>query len=238
MKIVYFDCTNGISGDMAYMALKGLLDENEEEHGHSYDHKHNGDCSHEHTHEHLHNHEHSHNSYSGIKNIIVNSEISESAKEKALSIYSVIAKAEAFVHGTTIEDVHFHEVGRKAAIANIIGAAVCMDAIGADKVLCSEIRDGTGFIECSHGKIPVPVPAVMAMRSECDLPYITDGNIQTEMVTPSGLAILIGLGARHSKEIPQGEILKKVTVFGKRKTGRGGGLTAYLIERRLSRPLL
>jgi len=233
MKIVYFDCTNGISGDMAYMALKGLLDENEEGFGHEHHHGHSHGHNHKHndnTHEHLHNHEHSHTSYADIKNIIISSEISESAKEKALSIYSVIAKAEALAHGTTIEDVHFHEVGRKAAIENIIGAAVCMDAIGADKVLCSEICDGTGFIECSHGTIPVPVPAVTAMRSECGLIFITDGNTQTEMVTPSGLAILIGLGARHSKEIPQGEILKKVTVFGKRKTSKDGGLTAYLIE--------
>ena len=162
--------------------------------------------------------------------MIISSEISKSAKEKALSIYSVIAKAEAFVHGAPIEGIHFHEVGRKGAVANIVGAAICISAIGAKKVICSEICDGTGFIECSHGTIPVPAPAVMAMRGECDLTFITDGNVHTEMVTPSGLAILIGLGASHSKEIPQSEILKKSEVFGKRETGRRGGLTAYLAE--------
>ena len=238
MKIIYFDCTNGISGDMAYMALQELLNDghshdhcHDHDHGHSHHHKHehNDDHSHDHEHEHSHNHDHSHNAYSDVKSMIINSEISESAKEKALSIYSVIAKAEASVHGTTVEDVHFHEVGRKAAVENIIGVAVCIDTMGVEQVLCSEICDGTGFIECSHGTIPVPVPAVMAMRSESDLTFITDGNIKTEMVTPSGLAILMGLGARYSNEIPQGEIVKKATVFGKRKTGKDGGLTAYLM---------
>ena len=197
MRIVYFDCKNGISGDMAYAALAGLLDEER--------------------------------SYSDVKKIIEECVITEGAKKKALSVYSVIAEAEASVHGKIVSDVHFHEVGRREAIWNIIGASLCADALSIDKILCSEINDGKGFIECSHGTIPVPVPAVLAMRRKCDLVFTTDENVKTEMVTPSGLAILIGLGAEYSEKIPQGKILKKAVAFGKRETGRPSGLTAYLI---------
>jgi len=222
MKTIYFDCSNGISGGMAYEALKGLLLKHEENavadvgkldfHG-------SGSCGHFHA------------SYSDIKNIINNSGISKRAKEKALAIYSVIAEAEAQVHGTTVAEVHFHEVGRIEAVRNIVGAAACVDALSADKILCSEICDGKGFIECSHGVIPVPVPAVMAMRGMCDLKFTVDESVKTEIVTPSGLAILIGLGALYSRETPEGGTLRKAVVFGDRDTGKSGGFSAYLLDR-------
>ena len=251
MKTLYFDCTNGVSGDMVSMALKELLGEKREEafteiekfqehmfdfahefgHEHCHDHDHHhGSNDHEHQHDHGH-HTHGHsNSYAAIKKIIESGQLSENAKEKALAIYLVIAKAEAFAHETTIEEVHFHEVGRNEAVLNIVGTAICIDLLEVEKVMCSEICDGTGFIECSHGTIPVPVPAVMAMRKETDLVFITDESVKTEMVTPSGLAMIIGLGAKYSKEIPQGEVLQKATVFGKRKTGRDGGFSAYITK--------
>ena len=217
MKVIYFDCTNGISGDMVSAALYGLLEDksavNSEMKKFSYQ-----ECSHSH--------------YEDIRDAITESGIRESAKEKALSIYLAIAEAEAAVHGTTVEDVHFHEVGRYDAVMNIVKAAVCVDFLGAERVFCSEICDGKGFIECSHGRIPVPVPAVMAMREGSDLVFTTDESVGTEMVTPSGLAVLIGLKASCCGGIPQGEILGKAVSFGKRKTGRDGGFTAYLIDAR------
>jgi len=218
---LYFDCQNGISGDMACAALFGLLSEKErsaataELEKFDYHEDHDG---------------HSHNSYNDIKRMIGRSAIGGMAKHKALSIYSVIAKAEASVHGTTVEDVHFHEVGRKDAVMNIVKTAICVDIIEPDEILCSEICDGKGFIECSHGTIPVPVPAVMAMRKESGLVFITDESVGTEMVTPSGLAVLIGLGARFCKEIPEGAVLSKCEARGRRNTGRDGGLTVYLLE--------
>jgi uncharacterized protein (DUF111 family) len=251
MKTIYFNCENGVSGDMVNMALKQLLGESEENameevekfkvnlhdfsHLHDHDHNHGHDHDnhgHDHDHhgEHTHDHDHhnSNKSYSDIKKIISSSEVSENAKAKALAIYAVIAKAEASAHSTTIEDVHFHEVGRDEAITNIVGTAIFIDAMGIEQVYCSEICDGTGFIECSHGIIPVPVPAVMAMRKESDLVFVSDESVKTEMVTPSGLAMIMGLGAKYCREIPQDENLKKATVFGKRKTGRAGGFSAYL----------
>jgi hypothetical protein len=173
---------------------------------------------------------HHHVSFSDVKEIINKCKKSERAKEKALSIYSVIAKAEAEVHKTTVSEVHFHEVGRFEAIKNIVEAAAWAEALGIDRVLCSRINDGTGFIECSHGLIPVPVPAVMAMRADSGLMFYDDESIKTEMVTPSGLAILIGLGAKYSKDMPEGKVLKETVAYGKRKTGKTGGLKAYLME--------
>lgn len=210
MRILYFDCTNGVSGDMVYSALREFSGIKEE---FAQDAK-----------------GHSHTGYSDIKLLIYNSEISEAAKEKALSIYSVIADAESSVHGTSVSEVHFHEVGRSEAVKNIVGAAACIDGLKIDKILCSEIFDGQGTIECSHGTIPVPVPAVMAMRKNCSLVFTTDESVATEMVTPSGLAILIGLGAAYSDSMPEGEILMKTTVCGTRDIGRKGGLSVYLIE--------
>ena len=203
MRIIYFDCRNGVSGDMLHAAARGLLDDDRG---------------------------HSHRSYAEVKDMIRSCSISPGAKEKALSIYAVIAEAEASVHGTTVEDVHFHEVGRRKAMENVIGLSACMDALGADKVLCSEICDGKGQIECSHGTIPVPAPAVMAMRERCGLVFTTDESVKTEMVTPTGLASLIGLGAVHCEGMPAGTAVRKSVAYGARDTGKGGGLTAYLLE--------
>ena len=214
MRAIYFDCTNGVSGDMVSAALKELCGF---ETGAAISEE---SCGHGHT----------HRCFADIREIINKCDISGAAKEKALSIYKVIAEAEAAVHETNIKNVHFHEVGRNKAIENIIGAAVCADALLADRIFVSEICDGKGSIECSHGVIPVPVPAVMAMRGKSSLIFKTDESVRTEMVTPSGLAILIGLGASYRKEIPEGGIIKKTVAYGARETGRKGGLTAYLTE--------
>jgi uncharacterized protein (DUF111 family) len=236
-KALYFDCTCGISGDMALKALMALT-ENEEavrqemekivhEHHHHHHHEHEHDEDHDHEkHEH---HHHEHTSYKDVQHIINNSSLKGTIKKQALDIYAVIAKAEAQVHASTIEEVGFHEVGRIEAIKNITGIAICMEQLGIDDVYCSPVHDGKGFIECSHGRIPVPVPAVMAMRQDCDYIFVTD-EVETEMVTPSGLGVLMGLGARCVSQMPQGNLLKTVEVKGTRDIGKDGGLKVSLIE--------
>jgi uncharacterized protein (DUF111 family) len=216
-RVLYFDCSSGISGDMACNALRELAGEAVSgvfplAGGHGF------------------SSAHSHRSYADVIRIIKSYELTEGAKEKALSIFSVLAEAEADVHGTAVENVHFHEVGRDQAIENIVGAAACADALGASRIYCSAICDGVGSIECSHGVIPVPVPAVMAMRKACGLKFTSDSNVKTEMVTPSGLAILIGLGAVYHKSALEGNVTKKAVSYGTRETGRNGGLEVYLIQ--------
>lgn len=194
MSKLYIDVTNGISGDMVLMALRGLgaeADLTGKLHLHDHDY--------EHTHEHT--HAHSHTSYQDVLRIIAHSDVSEGVKETARSIYGVIAKAEAKVHGATLETVHFHEVGRQQAIENILSVALALEELGVEEVFCSEVHDGHGTILCSHGEIPVPVPAVAAMMQESRLSFVTD-DIPTEMVTPSGLGILMGIGAKGVDVMP------------------------------------
>lgn len=192
---------------------------------HAHDHEH----AHCHEHEHKHHHAHTHRSHKEVQAIIQNSPMPPKARETALSIYRVIAQAEAKVHNSDAENVRFHEVGRNEAIKNITGIAAALDSLNVEAVYCSKIHDGTGFITCSHGKIPVPVPAVMAMREACDYPFVTE-DVETELVTPSGLGVLIGIGARYAEKAPEGKLLKTVTAKGCRDTGKEG-LKASLIQR-------
>lgn len=227
---IYIDCTNGISGDMILNALiglgadtrvaEGLVIETGENHPQV--------CHDAHAHHGHHEHHHSHRSHKEIKSIIRESSLPEQVKDTMFSIYKVIAAAEAKVHQTDEENVHFHEVGRDQAIRNIAGIATAIADLGADGIYCSEIHDGKGFIQCSHGRIPVPVPAVMAMRETCDYRFVTDA-IETEMVTPSGLGALIGIGAVCVQELPQGKVVKTAVARGGRDTGKEG-LKAMLIE--------
>ena len=225
---LYIDCTGGVSGDMI---LKGLIrlggsaeaaqkmelpQECRQESGQ----KAGGGTAH-------HSH-HSHRSHSEIRSLIERSSLDEKVKETALSIYRVIAQAEAKVHGSDEENVHFHEVGRPEAIRNIVGTAAALESLGIDEIFCSEIHDGTGTIICSHGEIPVPVPAVAAMMETCNYRFVSE-EIETEMVTPSGLGILIGIGARPAEEMPPGKIVKTVVVKGGRDTGKEG-MKISLIE--------
>ena len=249
MKTLYIDCTAGISGDMLLQALTEIAD---------------GEISvppiknthhHEHSHDHDHEHEHDHHgrSYEEVKNIINNMTgdgLTEEARDFALNIYAVIAKAEAAVHGMTLETVHFHEVGRDKAIQNAAGIGAALDRLGfspetgntgaggigasgmrAGRILVSPIYDGTGFVDCAHGRIPVPVPAVKAMMDECSYDFRTAEGVDTEMVTPSGLASIIGIGAQPAEKgfTIMGSIIAETEAKGTRDTGRGG-LRVYLIE--------
>lgn len=250
MKTLYLDCTNGVSGDMVLHALAELAgidhDALEPLHIHVHEHSHGGySHSHEHTHadhDHAHGHTHSHDdhgrSYTDVKHIIDSQEAyTAKARETAKNIYAVIAKAEATVHGETLETVHFHEVGRNQAIENALGIGAALDVISPDRVIASKINDGSGFVDCAHGRIPVPVPAVQAMMDECGkiypaLRFDTCTDVDTEMVTPSGLAAVIGIGAAPAESgmmFMNGQITGETEVKGTRDTGRGG-LRVYVIE--------
>ena len=234
MKTLYIDCTNGVSGDMVLRALCDLAGTD-------------GTTAplvgvHEHHHEHHHDHDHEHHhgrSYAEVQTIIDGQEqFTAKARQTARDIYAVIAKAEASVHEKTLETVHFHEVGRDQAIANALGIGAALDIIRPDRILVSKINDGSGFVDCAHGRIPVPVPAVQAMMDECGtvypaLKFNTCTDVDTEMVTPSGLAAVIGMGAVPADSgmmFMEGQITSETEAKGTRDTGRGG-LRMYIIEK-------
>ena len=236
MKTLYIDCTNGVSGDMVLRALCDLAGTAGETaplvKAHSHDHHHDHDHGHEHS------HEHHGRSYEDVKSIIDSQEqYTAKARQTARDIYAVIAKAEAGVHGMTLETVHFHEVGRDQAIANALGIGAALDIISPDRILASKINDGSGFVDCAHGRIPVPVPAVQAMMDECGktypaLKFGTCADVETEMVTPSGLAAVIGIGAVPADSgmmFMEGQLTAETEARGTRDTGRGG-LRMYIIE--------
>ena len=208
---LYFDCTSGISSDMIFNALTLMGGDGVwAKHVAIPEDSANVDGHH-------------HRSYNEVKAIIENSPMTDKVRETTYAIYDVIARAEAKVHGTTVEDVHFHEVGRDQAIRNIVGIAGAFNSLFISEVYCSAIHDGTGTIQCSHGEIPVPVPAVQAMMEEApDYKFVTDEDVKTEMVTPSGLAVLMGLGAKYVPEMPEGVLLQNVTIKGGRDTGKDG----------------
>lgn len=217
MKRIYFDCSNGISGDMVLNGLAALGVAAEEiSEALSGAIECSGCVCQNHNHD-----MHAHRNYIEIQDIILNSRLSDAAREIALNIYRTIAKAEAEVHGSKLEETHFHEVGRDEAILNIMGVAFCLDKLDIEEIYCSTICDGHGFIQCSHGRIPVPVPAVMVMRKSCDYRF-KKVDAATELVTPSGLGILIGIGAQYAEAMPETEACVMVESKGKRNTGRGG----------------
>jgi uncharacterized protein (TIGR00299 family) protein len=138
--------------------------------------------------EHSHAHHHAHGrSLSAILKIIAAADISERAKQIANEIFLALATAEAKVHKARLEDIHFHEVGAADAIVDIVCAAVGAEALGVEEFISSPLNVGGGTITCSHGTMPVPAPATLELLK--DTP-IYSGEIQKELVTPTGAAIV------------------------------------------------
>jgi len=229
MRTIYLNCENGVSGDMVLNALADLCEDPDAVRGeiHRISHAIGEKTQHDHHHEyaHSHTHEHFHRSYHDVTAIIDSVPAGADVKAVAQQIYTVIAKAESAVHGDPLDELHFHEVGRDQAIANVLGVAVCMDALKADTVLVSEVCDGQGTVKCAHGILHVPVPAVKAMLDDCDLAY-RQTEYEGERVTPSGLAMLIGIGAVTGSK-PEGTPVCASEAFGGRAAG-GHGLIAEL----------
>lgn len=179
-------------------------DSEEESHdvspGHVHEHLH-----HEHVHEtgqdvhvhqeHTHNHdthghthqEHGHANLEEIQRLLRSLSIPDKVKEDAMAIYSLIAEAEAKVHGKPVEDIHFHEVGTMDAVADIVGVCMLMDTLAPRKIIISPVHTGSGQVRCMHGILPVPAPATAHILR--GVPAY-GGEIQGELCTPTGAAII------------------------------------------------
>lgn len=158
------------------------------EHTHNYEHTHEPEHHHHHHHEHTHEHQHHHHStLSHIEGIIDGLNVSERVKTDAKAVYTLLAKAEASVHNTTIQDIHFHEVGTLDAIADIVGGCMLVESLNPDKIIASPVHVGSGHVHCAHGILPVPAPATAALLEK--VPFYS-GEIQGELCTPTGAALL------------------------------------------------
>jgi pyridinium-3,5-bisthiocarboxylic acid mononucleotide nickel chelatase len=150
-------------------------------------------------------HEHSHGrGLTETRKIISAAAISEGAKKTAIAIFEALGAAEAKIHNTSIESVHFHEVGAVDAMVDIVCAAVGAEALGVDEIICSSLNVGGGTVKCAHGTIPVPAPATVELLAGA--PVYSSG-VQVELVTPTGAAIVKTLAARFAG-FPQMKIEK------------------------------
>src|SRR5215471_12059269 len=218
MKTLYFDCFSGISGDMTIGALLDLgldlnylkaelhklpvegyelkasrvtrsnisamkfdvLVEGEEHHSHHHDHHHQ---------------DHFHRKASQILAMIRDSDLNTNTKRIASEIFTRLAISEGKVHHIAPEDVEFHEVGAVDSIVDTVGSAIGFDALGIERFLCSAINIGGGFIHCQHGVFPVPAPATADLLRDAT---IYSKHAQTELVTPTGAAILAAVVDRFT----------------------------------------
>ena len=200
MRIAYLDCAGGISGDMTLGALIDagvelaavqagvdslglpscrLVTANVKKCGFRA-----LQLTVEHEPEHKHRHLHH------ITAMIERSTLTPRQRDLATRIFQKLAEAEAKVHGTTIEKVHFHEVGAVDSIADIVGSAIAWDLLGVERIVCSPIPTGTGFVEIAHGRCSIPAPATAELLTGVPL---ADFAAEGELTTPTGAAIVAAL---------------------------------------------
>jgi uncharacterized protein (TIGR00299 family) protein len=252
MKIIRFDSVGGASGDMILGALIGLGADVDilnhelasllpsekfsitvspkESHGingitatveidEHHSHYHAG--QHEH-----HHHEHDGRTFADIRQLIAGSQLVESVKSMAISVFTALAEAEGKIHNMTLDQVHFHEVGAVDSIVDIIGCCLAMNMLGVQGISVSPLPSGQGTFKCRHGVYPIPAPATVELMKNLksvltDEPY--------ELVTPTGAALL---SVWPRLEIPSGGmIVKTANSFGQRKLdSRPNLLRAILYE--------
>ncbi|HUV03895.1 MAG TPA: nickel pincer cofactor biosynthesis protein LarC [Armatimonadota bacterium] len=197
VRIAYFDCFAGISGDMT---LGALLDAGVDEaqfrrelgkiEGIEFDlrvSKVLKKCIQATNVQVLTRNERGHRKLKDVSDIINSSELSETVKARAVDAFRRLAEAEAAVHGSTPEEVMFHEVGAVDAIVDIAGTAVGTELLGIERIVCSPLPMGRGFVETAHGKIPLPAPATVELLK--GVPVYSAG-IEGELVTPTGAALV------------------------------------------------
>ncbi len=185
----------GISGDMEPVPEDLSGDAGKQDAGYSYSgqeasahgHHHGqedgqtADASHDHT------HEHHHTDYPSIRARIDSFPLPDAVKVAAGAVYQILGEAEAKVHETDLEQIHFHEVGTLDAVADVVGCALLIHMIAPDQIFASPIHLGSGFVRCAHGVLPVPAPATAEILK--GIPCYT-GSIAGELCTPTGAAIL------------------------------------------------
>lgn len=154
------------------------------DHGHGSEHQQH----HDHGHSHEHGGDHVHRNLRDITAIIEASGLTEAEQKLALSIFTKLAEAEAYVHRRPVDQIYFHEVGAVDAIVDICAAAVCLSQLGIRSVIIPGVSEGHGYADCAHGRMPVPVPAVVRLLETHGIP-IRPMDVPSELVTPTGAAI-------------------------------------------------
>jgi uncharacterized protein (TIGR00299 family) protein len=189
---------SGIQSTKIDVMVNGQLDEpaapsgpveHEAEHGHGHHHHHDDGQTHKHE-----NHKHEHGrSLPEIRSLLMHADLTQRALDLSLTAFALLAEVEGRIHGIPAEEVHFHEVGGIDAIVDIACCAAAADALDLDAWYCSPVNVGSGFVNCAHGRFPVPAPATAELLK--NLPTYS-AHVQAELVTPTGAALLRALDCR------------------------------------------
>lgn len=258
MKVLYFDCSSGICGNMTLGALleivqdeKYFLDEikklnvdgykieisKKDSHGISgtyvnviVDGKDEyGHVHHIHEEEHHeHHHHHEHRNLFDVNKVIDESKLDEKTKNLAKEIFLKVAGAESKVHGKPLDEVHFHEVGAIDSIIDIVGTAILVTKINPDIIISSTVNEGHGFINCAHGKLSVPVPATSEIFASENVRF-KQIDVDTELVTPTGAAIISTLATKYDN-MPEMNLEKVGFGAGTKDIGYANLLKVYYGE--------
>jgi len=257
MKILYYDCFSGISGDMNLGAMIDLGIDRQKLHDElsklhlsgwnlhiSREQRHGiagtkvsvitddvplagTDGVSSHTAAHANDHESVHRKLMNIEKIIHHSSLNISTKTLASKIFRLMAESEAIVHNETPENIHFHEVGALDSIIDIVGAAVCLEELAAEKIFVSPLEMGCGTVKCAHGTLPIPAPATVQLIKNFPVHM---GGVPFEATTPTGAAII----ASVAEPAPQNlnfSIIKAGYGIGQRDNPqRPNMLRVYLAE--------
>jgi pyridinium-3,5-bisthiocarboxylic acid mononucleotide nickel chelatase len=190
---------SGIRSTKVDVKVEGKLAEaaehhHHEHHGHDHDHPHD-DHAHDHSHEQSHGHAHSHGrNWKQIRELIAHAALPEDAKTLALRAFELLARAEAKIHGVPVDDVHFHEVGGVDAITDIVCGAAGLCSLNVERWHASPVNVGGGFVDCAHGRFPVPAPATAELLK--GVPTYSSGP-KKELTTPTGAALLRALACSY-----------------------------------------
>ena len=233
-RVLYFDCFSGISGDMALGALcdVGLdvdalhavlarlqvpgwsIQAQQEPRGWLTGTRMEVVAPEQDAHRHLHD----------VVTIIRAAQLSPRVTQQAIAVFTMLAEAEAEVHGVSAAEVHFHEVGALDAIVDIVGVVAGLELLGIDHVYASPLPLGSGWVKAAHGDIPVPAPATMNLLSRVQAPIIPD-QATFELVTPTGAALLATLAEFRR---PAMQLQRVGYGFGKKVTPRPNAVRAWL----------
>ena len=204
---------SGICGTHMHVIVNG----SEEECGHEHEEGHHEHSYNEHSHHH-------HISMSDIGEIVSKLNTSEKIKKQILDVYNIIADAESRVHGESVSQIHFHEVGNMDAIADVAAVCILINELNIGKIVVSPVHTGSGFVMCAHGKLPVPAPATALILE--GVPYYSDG-LKGELCTPTGAA-LIKYFADDFSNMPAMVVEKTGYGFGKKEFERLNCVRALL----------
>ncbi len=145
--------------------------------------------------EHKNKHKHHHRRLQDIQEMILSGTLSERSQKRALLVFNVLAEAEAHVHGTTVDQVHFHEVGAVDSLVDIVGTCIALDQLDIDLIRVPTLPWSTGFVHCAHGILPLPAPATLMLLRGFKF---RESGITGELITPTGAALMRALAEQST----------------------------------------